>query len=215
MGGPPRALFSPGDAVAHRSVDRAARIVMTVLPQVVVVDGPDLIATYMPAGAIGKRRSGRRGGGPRGRHLVHWDGGYEDRPWTGTNVVMLHRPGDAFSVWSAWHAQTWEPAWWYVNLEDPWRRTPIGFDSRDRELDLWSEPGVAGWHWKDEDELAFAVEQGRFTMAEANAIREDGEHALESIRRAEPPFDRDWSGWRPDPHWQVPVLPESWSRFEP
>ena len=210
-----RAHFRPGDAIAHRSVDRDERIVLTVFPQIVVLDDAGLIATYMPSGVVGKHRSGERGAGPRGRHLVRWDGGHADRPWTGTNVLMLHRPGDPYSVWSAWRVGTWEQAWWYVNLEDPWRRTSIGFDTRDRELDLWSEPAVADWHWKDEDEFAWAIEQGRFTAAEAAAIREDGERAVESIRRAEPPFDRDWSGWRPDPAWPTPALPETWNAFEP
>lgn len=187
---------------------------MTVFPQIVVIDEPELIATYMPAGVVGKRRTGPRGGGPQGRHLVRWDRGYEDRPWTGTNVLMLHRPGDPYSVWSAWDVGDWRQVWWYVNLEDPWRRTTIGFDSRDRELDLWAEPDRVVWHWKDEDELAWAIGQGRFTSAEAASIRADGEQALDLIRRAQPPFDRDWSAWRPDRTWTVPVLPADWNVYD-
>jgi hypothetical protein len=27
----------------------------------------------------------------------------------------------------------------------------------------------------------------------------------------EHPFDRDWSGWRPDPTWPLPELPPGWN----
>lgn len=206
----PLRVFIPGEQVAHRSVDTAARTVLSAFPQIIVRDEPELIATYMPAGAVGKRRTGERTGGPRGRQLIRWDGGHEDRPWTRTNVLMLHRPGDPFSLWCAWDAQEWRHAWWYVNIEEPWRRSTIGFDSRDLELDLWAEPDGKVWQLKDEDELAWSVSQGRFTEAEAARIRSEAERALERITRREPPFDEAWARWRPDPRWPVPVLPSNW-----
>lgn len=207
--------FSVGDPIVIRAVDRKARVVLGAVPQILVRDEPQLIATYLPAGALAKRRRGDRSGGPRGRQLVRWDGGYEDRPWTRTNVLMLRRPGDAYSVWSAWDASDWRQVWWYINLEEPWRRTAIGFDSRDQELDLWAEPDLREWRWKDEDELAWATTQGRFTDAEAAGIRAEAERALERIGRREPPLDEDWSTWRPDPEWPVPTLPSTWSRYQP
>lgn len=208
------AVFTAGEQIAHRSVDRANGIVMTVLPQIVVRDDPELIATYMPAGSLTKRRTGDRSGGPRGRQLMTWDGGHEDRPWTGTSVLMLHCPGDGFSLWCAWDADRWLPAWWYLNIEEPWRRTAIGFDTRDLWLDLWSEPDRKEWHWKDEDELAWAVEQGRCSAAGAASIRAEGERALRRMQRGDPPFDQDWSGWRPDPLWPIPSVPLAWDRLQ-
>lgn len=206
--------FTVGARIAHRSVDREAGIVMTVLPQIVVRHAPDAIVTYMPSGSLTKRRTGDRSGGPRGRQLTRWDGGYEDRPWSGTSVLMLYRPGDAFSVWCAFGAEDQRPAWWYVNLEEPWRRTSIGFDSRDLWLDLWREPHGTEWHWKDEDELAWAVEEGRCTPERAGAIRREGERALAAIRRGDPPFHEDWEHWRPDPDWRTAEMPPGW-RSEP
>lgn len=205
--------FRPGQPIVDRSVDRSERVVLDAVPVTVVRDGPELIAVYLMAGARCKRWSGERGG-PRGRQLVHWDGGYEDWTWSRTNALILYRPGDPFSIWSAWNADDWVHAWWYVNLEDPWRRTSIGFDSRDRDLDLWAEPDAREWHWKDEDELAWAVAQGRFSAADAAAIRADGEVALARIRSGEPPFDPSAASWRPDPAWSRPTLPLDWMTYE-
>lgn len=99
---------------------------------------------------------------------------------------------------------------WYVNLQDPLARTSIGFDTVDHALDVVVELDRSSWRWKDEDELAEAVEDGLFTPAEAADFRAWGERAVERILSSEPPFDRNWDGWRPDPGWGVPELPDGW-----
>jgi hypothetical protein len=33
---------------------------------------------------------------------------------------------------------------------------------------------------------------------------------VEHILLREPPFDEDWSSWRPDPAWPAPELPTGW-----
>lgn len=183
------------------------------MPATIVRDEPALIVAYLRAGTVGARRGGDRSGGPRGRQLVNWDGTYEDWVWQRTNVLAIHQPGDAFALWCAWDLE-WRHAWWYINLEEPWRRTSFGYDSRDHDLDLWSTD-LRTWEWKDADELAWAVEHGQFTQAEALAIRVAGERALDRCRQGQSPFDRDWDGWRPDPSWNVPVLPGRWRDYEP
>lgn len=194
----------------HRSVNKGAGTVLTVLPQIVVRDEPRMIVTYMPAGTLTKRRTGVRNGGPQGRQLVAWDGGHEDRAWTGTNALMIYRPGDGYSLWSAWNAADGQHAGWYVNLEEPWRRTAIGFDSRDLWLDLWREPAADEWHRKDDDELDWAVAVGRCSSDRATAIRAEAERAIDTIASRTEPFDVDWAAWRPDPNWPVPRAPANW-----
>lgn len=205
--------FSPGQSVVWRSVWADIQVVGTAWPGTVVIDSDDLVALYRPIGTVGKQRTGVRGG-PRGRMLVEWDGGYGDLVWHSVNVLILARPGDPYSVWRAWGADSWELAWRYVNLELPWQRTPIGFDSKDLYLDLWSDAAGAEWRYKDEDEAAFAVEQGKITAEQLAAARGAGAQAVEQIRRREPPHDRDWDGWRPDPTWETPALPDDWRSFK-
>lgn len=206
--------FEPGESVVWRSVWRADRVVGTVWPWTVVSDSDDLIVLYRPVGTVGMQRSGTRGG-PRRRMLVEWDGGYRELVWSGVNVLSLHRPGDMHSTWHTWNATTSRPVWRYVNLEEAWRRTPIGFDSKDLYLDLSCEPESDEWHWKDEDELPWLIEYGRLTDAQVTAIREEGERAIQRIRRREAPHDRDWDAWRPDPAWPIPTLPSDWKEYEP
>jgi len=100
---------------------------------------------------------------------------------------------------------------WYVNLEEPLRRTELGFDTLDHELDVIVELD-GSWRWKDEDDLAESIRRGVIPAEEEPRLRADGERAVRRIVDREPPFDRDWSAWRPDPAWPLPVLPEGWDR---
>ena len=59
------------------------------------------------------------------------------------------------------------------------------------------------------------IADGRLTAAELGRYRAEGERAARRITRREPPFDDDWTAWRPDPAWPVPVLPRGWDRVEP
>ena len=39
------------------------------------------------------------------------------------------------------------------------------------------------------------------TEDDARGIRRAGERAVEHVLLREPPFDRDWEAWLPDPTW--------------
>lgn len=192
-----------------RSIHPEGPPIGAVWASIVVNDGPDEIVLYMPAGSRGKQRTGVRGG-PRGRMLLEWDGGHRDVVWKTTNVVRVHREGDGYSVWLAFDAATWKLAWRYVNLEEPWRRTAVGFDSRDLYLDLVASPEGNDWQWKDEDELAWAIERGRIAPARAAAIRAEGERAMAYLTREGARLADRWRDWRPDPGWTPPAVPAGW-----
>ena len=205
--------FVPGESIVWRSVDPSAREVHTVWPWTVVRDEPRGIVLHLPVGAVGKQRTGERGG-PRGRLMLRWDGGHHDVVWHSTDVVRLYREGDDFSIWIARDAATGAVAWRYINLEDPWRRTSLGFDSRDLWLDLYTEGEADEWHWKDEDEIAWIIERGELDAASAAAIRASGERALERVRAGETALSPQWSTWRRDPSWPHPVAPPNWRDYE-
>ena len=145
--------------------------------------------------------------------LIKPDGGHELREWKDNDALVVYRPGDAHSVWLYWGAADHDFRSWYINLEEPWQRTAIGFDSRDNLLDILVAPDLSSWEWKDEDELAWAVENGRFPLEEAVGFRAAGERAIEQLLRRDPPFDRPWPDWRPDPGWSAPVLPRAWNEY--
>ena len=55
---------------------------------------------------------------------------------------------------------------WYVNLQEPVRRRPGGYDTMDWQLDLWVTPdGTPAW--KDEDDVGTAIRQGLLTQSNA------------------------------------------------
>ena len=138
---------------------------------------------------------------PSERYSDVWTPG--EGAWIDRDVLVVGRAGRAHSVWLFWTGSEFEG--WYVNLETPWRRSPVGFDSEDHELDLWIEPDGA-WEWRDEDELELAVVAGVLTREQAEAIRAEGERVVE-----EWPFPTGWEGWRPEPGWERPTLPAEWS----
>jgi hypothetical protein len=197
--------FAPGAAIAWRSLPGG--VVATVRVCRVVHDAETVALTVLP-GFPFMQRTGTRGGRD-GRVLLEWDGGYRERRWTDNRVLIVYRPADAYSVELFWRDADDAFLGWHVNLQLPWRRTPLGFDSRDLLLDVFVRPDGRA-QWKDEDEAAFALEHGTITAAELAIAREAGERAMERAVRRESPFDESLLDWRPDPTWTAPPLLAGW-----
>jgi hypothetical protein len=89
--------------------------------------------------------------------------------WEGNSVLRVYQPGRRWSVWHFFHGVTGVFEGWYVNIEDPHVRSDRTTRSRDHVLDIWVEPDRT-FERKDEDELVLAVEQGRYSQDEADAI---------------------------------------------
>jgi hypothetical protein len=185
-----------GDVIVRRDM-RGDRPWLAV-PVVVVSDEPDLLVSYTPEGA------------PFG--FVGDDHPWFGRErWTGHGALELQRPGRAHAVWVFWEGPKRQHAAWYFNLQAPFKRTPIGFDTSDQVLDLWLEPGGT-WHWKDVDEFERHARDGRFTPGEAAAIRAEGERVAARLDRGERWWDERWASWEPDPGWPIPELLPGWDR---
>jgi hypothetical protein len=109
---------------------------------------------------------------------------------------------------------TWSKDWatfegYYVNIQSPLRWSEDGFDYVDWFLDVRVSPTRDSYEWKDEHELEEAVQRGLLTRSEAHDVRWAGERAIEHVLLHEPPFDREWSSWRPDPSWGPLDLPDT------
>jgi hypothetical protein len=180
-------------------------------PMTVVRDEDELIAVYLQPGTVFKMAVGTTRPAQE-RAAIGFDGRHYDAVWRSMDALILYRPGDAHSVWRYQRADDQGLRMWYVNLEEPWTRTARGFDSRDHGLDVIVAPDLSSWSWKDEDEMERAIASGDLTAAEVAAYRAEGERAAGRIIRREPPFEQDWTAWRPDPTWPVPTLPQDWDR---
>ncbi len=195
--------FDPGDAVLLREL-WGARI-WTARGSIVVQDDAEQLMFYTPNGNRLMRAS--RDGRALRLPEPPWD--LEEQTWTKGGILSFAWPGVAHAVLLFFHPD-WTPRTWYVNLEKPLERTHLGFDTEDRILDVVVEPDLSGYRWKDEDELEQAVALGLFTPEQAEELREEGGRALRRLLDRQPPFDADWTVWRPDPSWPVPTLPAGW-----
>ncbi|NBE51389.1 cytidylyl-2-hydroxypropylphosphonate hydrolase [Streptomyces boluensis] len=205
--------WAPGAQVLWRYRDNASPRYHICRPVTVVQDTPELLAVWLAPGTecvkpviadgtpVHQEPLETRYTKPRAVH--------RDR-WFGTGVLKLARPGEPWSVWLFW-----EPGWkfrsWYVNLEEPRTRWSGGVDSEDHFLDISVRPDRS-WRWHDEDEFAQAQRDGLMSAGKARTVRAAGRAAVASIEAWGAPFTDGWEHWRPDPEWNVPVLPVDWDR---
>jgi len=169
-------------------------------PVIVVEDTPELLVTYIPE-EMPLTFLPSADGRPH-----PWSG--RER-WEGHGVLVLRRPGEAYSVWHFWDGPERAFAGWYLNLEEPIRRTSVGYDAQDLELDVWI-PVDETWRFKDEDMVAVRVREGRFTEEQATAIHALGHEVAAMLDRGERWWDDRWTTFVPDPGWRAPTLPAGW-----
>lgn len=164
------------------------------------------VVLHLPVGSPGLTRDGERVG-PRGGFLppTSWLPTLSPKQWRTADVVMVHRFGDPWSTWRwTYDRRTWKSGC-YLNLEDPWRESPIGWDTDDLVLDVVVR-GDGEIVMKDEHELAWAEGAGWFSAARAAEIRGFGAAAADHARTGGWPHRADWDAWLPRTD-RLPTLP--------
>jgi len=137
---------------------------------------------------------------------------FDSVEWAGGGVLYLVQPGSGYTAIAYWDDDHVFDHW-KINLEEPMRRTPLGFDYMDQLLDILVSADRSTWRWKDEDEVRQAQARGIFTAEQVSELYQRGEHAVQSILGNEPPFNEDWENWMPDQAWRIPTdLPQGWER---
>jgi predicted RNA-binding protein associated with RNAse of E/G family len=196
-----RPRFQPGDAVALREIWHGR--VWAARPTILVADEPGMTMFHVPSG-IRYLKPVDEHGRPLRLYTDVWR--LEEDVWEAPNFSLSFAfPETAYGVILFFDASALRG--FYVNLQAPLTRSPIGFDTVEHLLDIVIAADRSSWSWKDEGELSEAVRRGLFTAKQATAFRTWGERAVRHVVDGEPPFDRDWSTWRPDPTWQRPRLP--------
>jgi predicted RNA-binding protein associated with RNAse of E/G family len=196
-----------GDVVALRYVTTDARIEMC-WPCRVVEDCDDLLALFIAAGSpykAGPKRSARaKRTGPR--HDLPPD----EYVWR-NDTLRLMFPGQRHSVLLFWSNDSGPRRLlrYFVNLEEPFRRTECGFDTQDHTLDVDITADLE-WRWRDEAELERHVEEGFYTPALAAAVREEGQRVIDAIVRREHPCTHGWPTWQPVEDWPTPHFVRGW-----
>lgn len=195
--------WPPGDVVVRREVWQGRPWLAN--PLYVVEDTDDLLVLYQPEGSPWGFGRGDDWPTANGRHP------YEGRTaWVGEGPLGLHRPGDPYAVWGYWQQPDRTFMGWYVNIQIPFRRTPIGIDSLDLELDLLVSPTFEVF-LKDEAQVDDSARLSRYSEATANEIHALGASLKQKLEQDGPWWDTAWSTWTPPAAFrQPPSLREGW-----
>lgn len=170
----------------------------------VVADEPDLLALYI---APGSELAFATWPFDRWEHPWRTAG---HRRWHGHGKLMLHRPGDPYSVDVFWAGEDRDFAGWYLNLQDPFRRLAAGIDTLDHELDFWV-PAQGAWEVKDAELFEQRVAEERYTAAQAADIRAVGDHLRGMLGAGEHWWDASWATWSPPVSWGPREVPGDWA----
>ena len=182
--------------------------VLWAFPATVVQDTSDLIVLYMPAGVLGRNVTHK----PTTKELLSLtELNIVECTWQRTDVLMLIVPGEAFSTYIMWDTGTKNLDCWYVNLQEPIKRTSIGFDTMDNMLDVVISPDMSDWEWKDDDEFAEAQKIGFYSAETAREIWSEGEKAVRLITSERRSLYEEWEKWQANPKWEIPKLSPLWN----
>jgi hypothetical protein len=205
LGDPATAIprWEPGDVVVRREVLNNGRAWLE-FPVIVVRDEPTLLATYIAPGAPFRFPRGRWPT-PTGRHPWHGKAG-----WTGHGVLMLQRPREMYAVWVFWGGADRSFEAWYINIQEPFRRTAAGYDTQDLELDI-VVAADGSWALKDDDVLEQRVLEGRYATPQVAAVRDEGRRITSDLARGQRWWSDAWALWTPDPAWPTPSFPATYT----
>jgi hypothetical protein len=210
-------MWKPGDHIAMRGIynDR----VSYVQSAVVVHDHDDEVALAILPGAECCAPEGYINGkhGPAGR----WDrwnaylkGNWSLQRfiWHTNRLLILLQPEQYYASCYFWQAEKNQFLCYYINFQLPFRRTRIGFDSFDLELDLIVEP-TYDWRWKDLDDYQRGIECGILRQEWIQGIEDAKQEVFARLEKRQYPYDGSWLNWLPDPNWSPSKLPESWEQI--
>lgn len=209
-------MWNPGEPVALRGVYNQR--VSYIQSAVVVHDRPEEVALailpdaecYAPEGYI----NGKHGASGRwDRWEAYKNGVWEMHryAWRANRVLILLEPEKYYASYYFWQGDTNQFLCYYVNFQLPFRRTGIGFDSFDLELDIIIEPTYE-WHWKDVEDYQRGIERGILRDEWIQEIDSAKREIFDKLEKRAYPFDGSWLGWMPDPTWLPPQLPEHWDK---
>lgn len=181
--------------------------VRAVTPMVLAEDRPDRTVLYVARGTRFLAPADRSG---RVTRSIRDEVGTTPDRWRDHAALHIVPDGAAFAVMVRWRRSFDDFAGFYLNAQEPLRRTAIGFDSMDQTLDVLIDPHRSRVRVKDADELRDAARHGFFSAAEVAEIQAAARSATRMVLDRAPPFDEPWHLWRPDPAWRTPELPDSW-----
>jgi protein associated with RNAse G/E len=118
-------------------------------------------------------------------------------------------PRKYYSTIFIWNGTSGQFVCYYINFQLPFRRTPLGFDTLDLDLDLIIDPSLE-WEWKDEVEYQDGIRAGGIKAEWVREVEQAKIKVFERIEKHAYPLTSPWLNWKPDSSWELPFLPENW-----
>jgi len=133
----------------------------------------------------------------------------EKYSWHTNRFLILLEPEKFYSTIYIWNETSSEFICYYINFQLPFRRTPLGFDTLDLDLDLVIDPSF-NWEWKDESEYREGIRSGGIRPEWVREVERAKPEVFERIEKRAYPLDASWLNFQPDPTWLLPCLPKNW-----
>ena len=207
--------WSPGEVMVIQELWRGR--LWAARPVTVVHDAGDALALWCPKGTVRKVPVMPPSRTPPASRpewfadlFIRCDWDLADSVWDVSNLWLL-REGDWHAVWVS-YLETGEHWGWYVNLQEPFRRSERGIQTMDLMLDILVD-GDRAWRWKDEADFEMLVTHQLWDAESVSSVRREAAKVIGKVERGDPPFDRTWLEWRPEDVWPPPRLPEGWDRL--
>lgn len=211
-------IWKPDDAVALRGIYNHR--VSYVQSAIVVQDKPEEVALailpgaecYAPENYINGKH-GTSGHWDRWEEYARGNWYMQRYTWRTNRLLILLQPEKYYASYYFWQAEKNQFLCYYINFQLPFRRSEIGFDSFDLELDIVIEPTYE-WNWKDVEDYQRGIECGILLQEWVQRIDAAKPEVFDKLERRQYPFDGAWLNWMPDPNWSLPTLPENWDKIE-
>jgi hypothetical protein len=181
-----------GDVVMRREVWRGTAHL--IYPVRVVEDAGDLLTLFL---ASGTPLLSPEGSWP-------WSDAHPwaaEGLWRGHGVLQILSAVGPVSTWVFWSGEERDLDAWYINLQEPFRRTRDGIETQDLELDFVVAPD-GSWKKKDDELLDAWVERGRWSVDEIAGIRDIGSQVETELRAGHRWWDERWAAWEPPSSWE-------------
>ena len=198
--------FSCGQTILYREIDEHGQII-DVKPVTVIEDAGAQIVLWLPVKTPTMKAEllSATVEGPRSWEL----GWYLVKSVWRTEVLIIIKPDQRRATLVRW-TKARAFCGWYINMQSALKRTYLGFDMRDYQLDILVDTDRS-WRWKDEDELELAIHLGRMTQAQGAAVEREGQRAIAELENNAGPCADGWENWQPSGDLKRPQLSPDWN----
>ena len=206
-------MWNPGDIVAWRGI--FDQLIWHVQPTIVVKDSPDeLVLTLLPGTECIAEETYPKGkkNGNRRWDFKDSDWRLEKYTWQTNRLLLIFEPEKFYSTIYFWNHASNEFLCYYINFQEPFRRSAYGVDTLDLDLDMIIRPDLS-YEWKDEDDYQMAIDHGIIFPEWVQGIEDAKKDVFTRLERKQYPFDGKWLNWMPDPNWEPPKLPANWDKI--